>query len=193
MVSASRTNFPLETMENLDTIYEAWLFFEFVDFFSQQHRLLELQIDESPNYFDFEYDGHKLRFYYEQYFTKGKGYAWALDSNPDFSVMEVDRIIAVFDAKNYGKNSAEKRDATNKMLAYLTNLDAGFGGLFFPNFETAMFKYPNENEKPKHHFNLQLMHYKMEPSDTLDALKAKHETLDSVNKEIGRRLEIIVQ
>jgi hypothetical protein len=116
-----------------------------------------------------------------------------LDSNPDFSVMEVDRIIAVFDAKNYGKNSAEKRDATNKMLAYLTNLDAGFGGLFFPNFETAMFKYPHENEKPKHHFNLQLMHYKMEPSDTLDALKAKHETLDSVNKEIGRRLEIIVQ
>jgi len=45
-------NFPLETIENLDTIYGAGLFFEFVDFFSERHRLLEFQIDESPNYFN---------------------------------------------------------------------------------------------------------------------------------------------
>ena len=33
LISQNRTNFPLETLENLDTIYEAWIFFEFVDFF----------------------------------------------------------------------------------------------------------------------------------------------------------------
>jgi hypothetical protein len=108
-------------------------------------------------------------------------------------VLEGDRIIAVFDAKNYGKNSAEKRDATNKMLAYLTNLDVGFGGLFFPNFETATFRFPGENDKPKHHFNLQLMHYKMKPSETPEVLKAKHDTLNSVRKEIMSRIEIMIR
>lgn len=106
--------------------------------------------------------------------------------------MEGDRIIAVFDAKNYDKDGGEKGDATNKMLAYLTNLDAGLGGLFFPNFETATFRFPGENNKPKHHFNLQLMHYNMKPSETPEALKAKHETLDSLSKEIVSRLEIMV-
>ena len=68
-----------------------------------------------------------------------------------------------------------------------------FGGLFFPNFETAMFKYPDENDMPKHHFNLQLMHYKWKPLETPDALKAKNETLNSVSKEIISRLEVTLQ
>jgi hypothetical protein len=93
----------------------------------------------------------------------------------------------------YDKNSDKKRDATNKMRAYLMNLDIGFGDLFLPNFGTATFKFPSENDKPKHHFNLQLMHYEMKRAETPDALEAKHETLNSISKEIMSRLELGIQ
>ena len=137
LISQNRTNFPLETLENLDTIYEAWIFFEFVDFFSRQGVLSRLEIDIEPNFFEFQYEGRQIKFLYEIKFERGYGHAWAVDSFPDFTVMDEDTIIAVFDAKNYGALSESRGEAAHKILAYLTNLDCGFGGLFFPNFDTV--------------------------------------------------------
>jgi predicted component of viral defense system (DUF524 family) len=91
---------------------------------------LILQIEEEPYYFDFSIGDHKLRFYYEKKFLKESEHAWAVESLPDFSIMENNKIIAVFDAKNYGALSTS-RGASHKMLAYMTNLDVGLDVLFF--------------------------------------------------------------
>jgi hypothetical protein len=160
MISRFTSNYPLETLQNLDTIYEAWLFFEFIDYFSSEGDVLKLEISHEPNYFDFIIDNRKLRFYYEKRYLKGSEHAWAVESHPDFSIMENNRIVAVFDAKNYGALSTSG-GATHKMLAYMNNLDCGFGGLFFPNFNTEEFKFPRELDNPVHHFNLLLGKDKM--------------------------------
>lgn len=189
LISPNRTNFPIETLENLDTIYEAWIFFEFVDFFSQQQLLFKLQVDKEPNFFEIKYKGHNIRFYYEKKFVKGFEHAWAVDSFPDFTVLENDNIIAVFDAKNYGASSESKGDATHKILAYLTNLDCGFGGLFFPKFESVEYRYPELNRDARYHSNLLAGHYKMEPSNSEDAIKTKKENLSKIFLEIIRRIK----
>ena len=41
------------------------------------------------------------------------------------------------------------------------------------NCKWQQYKFPGENDKPKHHFNLQLTHYKMKPSEIPKALKSK--------------------
>jgi hypothetical protein len=186
MISPFTSNYPLETLENIDTIYEAWIFFEFIDYFSNMGLLLEIQIDQQPYYFDFANGNHKFRFYYERRFLKGSEHAWAVESHPDFSVMKNNRIVAVFDAKNYGAFSTSG-DATHKMLAYMTNLDCGFGGLFFPNFDTIEYNFPRDEDKPAHHFNLLLGHYNMKPQSSADALKIK----DEVMRKIFSQLDVI--
>jgi hypothetical protein len=62
-----------------------------------------------------------------------------ITSKPDFTVIEGEKIVAIFDAKNYRPDDDQKNNATNKMLAYMTNLDANFGALFFPNFTYSEF------------------------------------------------------
>jgi hypothetical protein len=63
MMTQTRTNFPMGTTENLDTIYEAWIFFELVDFFSGIKLLTKLDIESETNYFEVNLEGHILRFY----------------------------------------------------------------------------------------------------------------------------------
>jgi hypothetical protein len=179
MITSFTANYPLETLENLDTIYEAWLFFEFVDFFSSEGFVSELETRQEPRYFDFIINNHKFRFYYEKKYLKGREHAWAVESHPDFSIIENNRIVAVFDAKNYGAQSPSG-DATHKMLAYMTNLDCGFGGLFFPKVNTEEFKFPRDFDNPLHHFNLLLGHYNMKPQGSPDALKIKNETMNLI-------------
>jgi hypothetical protein len=191
MVSSSLTNFSLDTLDNLDTIYEAWIFFEIMDATAKRYGLISMNMRKKPYYFEFEYLGHLIKFVYEQQFDLGQKYAWAVSSKPDFTVMEAEKIIAIFDAKNYRPGSDDKNYATNKMLAYMTNLDANFGALFFPNFTYAEFIYPGENDSPKYHFNLKLVHYIMKPNDTEDAIKVKNEMKCKMLSEITDKINTI--
>jgi hypothetical protein len=77
------------------------------------------------------------------------------------------------------------------MLAYKTNLDANFGALFFPNYNYAEFIYPRENDSPKYHFNLKLVHYNMKPNDSADAIKVKNEMICKILSEITDRINTI--
>ena len=91
--------------------------------------------------------------------------------------------IRSIDAKNYSAD--EEETATAKMLAYMTNLDVGFGGLFFPNAKTNSFTYPtNKTQEPKHHFNLKLMHYGMKPVDSMESINEKNAALEHLLSEI---------
>lgn len=193
MISGSSTDFPLDSIENLDTIYEVWLFFEMIDHFNEKGILLKLELDNDPNYFDIDYSGYKIRFYYEIEFKGEADHAWAVTSRPDFTVMTDDKILAILDAKNYNKASSLKTEASNKMLAYITNLSAGYGALLFPNFDFKEFTYSGELDAPKYHSNLKLAHYRMEPKNTDATIKTRKESLDRIFSEIVKRLELKIR
>ena len=187
MVSASLTNFPLDTISNLDVIYEAWIFFEIINIVSQKYGQIYLQMKNKPYYFEFKYKDNLIKFFYEKNFEKDGQYAWAVTSTPDFSVMTDDRIIAIFDAKNYAKDSKQKNEATNKMLAYITNLDTNFGALFFPDFKQNKWVYPREDDNPRYHFNLKIAHYRIQPKDSEQAITTtKSMILDLLDEIINR-------
>jgi hypothetical protein len=191
MMTSARTNFPLETIKNLDTIYEAWLFFELVDYFSNIGILTALEIDLDPNYFEISLAGHRIKFYHEMMFNKNDGHAWTVSSNPDFVAMEGDNILGVFDAKNYGPDSMRKGEALHKILAYLTNLDCGYGGLFFPNIKsTVETSYPPEDHFARHHFGLKVGHYLMKPSNSEDAIATKSQAMQNILTEITNRAHL---
>lgn len=121
----------LESIENLDTVYEAWIFLEFVEYLHEHRVLINFQLGDHPNC-EFEWNGVTVTFWYEKEFVRGGSHAWAVKHVPDFVAMVEDEILGVFDAKNYGKSSSTT-DAQNKMLSYMNNLDANFGALIFPN------------------------------------------------------------
>ncbi len=121
----------LESIKNLDTVYEAWIFLEFVEYLHERNVLINFQLGDKPHC-EFEWSGIIVTFWYEKEFASGGKHAWAVEHRPDFVAMIEDEILCIFDAKNYGKSSSTT-DAQNKMLSYLNNLDANFGALIFPN------------------------------------------------------------
>lgn len=118
IMSTSKTRFPIDTSENLDTLYEIWIFLEFLNYliFSKN---IQARIREKNNetFIEFELEKKKIRFYYEKSFSRGNG-TWTIGAKPDFTASVIDehdpasdeKIVAVFDAKNYSekKNNKEK-------------------------------------------------------------------------------------
>jgi len=123
----------LESVINLDTVYEAWIFLEFVNYLHNKGILINLQLGKHARC-QFDFNGVIVTFWYEKFFSPNnkEKLAWAVPCNPDFTAMVDDQIIAIFDAKNYskGKNINETKV---KMLFYMLNLDASFGALIYPN------------------------------------------------------------
>ncbi|MDA1347161.1 MAG: hypothetical protein O3C48_08105 [Crenarchaeota archaeon] len=124
----------LESIENLDTVYEAWIFLEFVEYLDERNILVNFQLGDHPNC-EFQYRNVTVTFWYEKTFTTRGSHAWAVEHRPDFVAMIDDEILCIFDAKNYGKSSSIT-DTQNKMLSYMNNLDANFGVLIYPNHPT---------------------------------------------------------
>jgi hypothetical protein len=120
----------IEPIENLDTIYEIWIFMEFIEFLYEKDLLIDFHLGQEPHC-RFKYKGIVVTFWYEKGFAHGPN-AWILTHRPDFTAMVGNDIIAIFDAKNYSKSSSISETIT-KMLAYMTNLDANFGALIYPN------------------------------------------------------------
>jgi len=128
---ATPTKHILDSIENLDTVFEAWIFLEFVEYLDGKGILINFRLGENP-LCEFEYNGIVVSFWYEKTFSPKEGHSWAVMHIPDFTAMANNEILAIFDAKNYGK-SPQIREAINKMLAYMNNLDSNFGALIFPN------------------------------------------------------------
>jgi hypothetical protein len=121
----------IEPIMNVDTIYEIWIFMEFIEFLYEKYLLIDFRLGANPHC-KFEYNGNVITFWYEREFAAEGPNAWIQKHKPDFTAMMDEQIIAVFDAKNYSKSSSVS-DTINKMLAYMTNLDANFGALLYPN------------------------------------------------------------
>jgi hypothetical protein len=72
------------------------------------------------------------------------------------------------------------------MLAYLTNLDAGFGALLFPEFESKEFVYPRKNDETPFYFKISAL----EPNNSIESLSIVRESLSMIFTEIIKRIEI---
>jgi hypothetical protein len=120
----------IEPLLNVDTIYEIWIFMEFIEFLYEKGLLIDFRFDANQ-YCKFEYGGNILTFWYNRQFTEADN-SWIQIHTPDFTAMIGKEIIAIFDAKNYSKSSSSVPDSINKMLAYMINLDTNFGALIYP-------------------------------------------------------------
>lgn len=124
----------LDSLENVDTVYEAWIFLEFVEFLHEKKLLINLKLGDKAHC-QFEYQGMIVTFWYEKTFSRLEGHGWILEHRPDFTAMIDDEILAIFDAKNYSKaSSGFISDSQNKMLSYMNNLDTNYGALLYPNY-----------------------------------------------------------
>lgn len=103
---------------------------EFIGFLAEKKLLIDFQLSARPNC-KFQYGGHIVTLWYERTFMEADN-SWIQTHTPDFTAMVGNEIIAIFDAKNYSKSSSSISDSKNKMLAYVTNLDANFGALIYP-------------------------------------------------------------
>jgi hypothetical protein len=121
----------VKSQRSQDTVYEAWMFFEFFDYFYEKGLYPKLKIDTKPYSFEFEYNDQKVIFWYDRQYNSPGPYAWVTQQRPDFTIMVNEKIIGVFDAKNFsqGENTSPARV---KMLSYMSNFNCDFGVLFFP-------------------------------------------------------------
>lgn len=120
----------IDSIKTIDTVFEAWIYFEFLDFIYLKGLLLNSLFEGGTRYFTFEYNSKKIDFHYEKSFNPDEGHAWAKRHDPDFTAMEGNKILAIFDAKNYGKKQSIT-DTLDKMLSYMNNLNANFGALIY--------------------------------------------------------------
>jgi hypothetical protein len=134
VTDSTPTRHILDSLENVDTVYEAWIFLEFVEFLHEKELLINLKLGDKAHC-QFEHQGLIVTFWYEKTFSVKEGHAWILEHRPDFTAMVDDEILAIFDAKNYSKaSSGYISESQNKMLAYMNNLDTNYGALIYPNY-----------------------------------------------------------
>ena len=186
--SGNMSKFHIQALENLDTMYEAWIFLEMIDFFKTKKNLeVKVKFRKSINedaFLEFKILKHRICIYYEKQFKIDKKEVWIFEHKPDFSIFIDNRLIGILDAKNYKKSNAEKNEATNKMMAYLLNLDINFGGLIFPNFETSEY-----SKDGKFHKNQHLVHYKMKPVKVEEEMQVKDSSLEKIFQKIMNSIE----
>lgn len=181
-------NFLLEAIENVDTMYEIWIFFELLDHFSKYGNV-QLVLKAEPQYFQFELGYQNLELFYEKTFEEKSKFAWAQKIKPDFTLFADNEIIGVFDAKNYKNRMTSEDSPIIKVLAYMTNLDTGYGAILWPRDDENEYVYPrNNNESTKHHFNLKVASYKFDPYKP-ENIRTLEITLNKIYQEIKNRIK----
>ena len=189
------TKHPLKSLENMDTVYEAMIFFEFVNYLVHEkgiQPILNLGGEES-GLCEFNLNEVNVKFYYEKTFHRSD--TWAkLESRPDFCAIVDNELITVFDAKNFWRKSSTG-PARKAMMAYMMNLDVSYGALIFPHYPREGSRevlHPNENAKNisnKIEFSL----LRMQPSNDEKELQFKKETLDAMFNAIASRIPLVIK
>ena len=193
------TNHPLESRENMDHVYEAWIFFEFVNHLVHEKGIrpilnLEVKKGQQKALCEFNLNEVNVKFYYEKVFHQSNTWA-GLTSEPDFCAMVDNEIIALFDAKNYTRKSSNMGEAKRAMLAYFMNLDVSFGALIFPNHPREGGRevlHPKENAKYISN-RIEFSLLRMQPSNDEKELQFKKETLDAMFNAIARRIPLVIK
>ena len=187
LLSGNFTRCHIEPLSDMDTIYEAWIYLELVDFIKRKKhldvKLTFKKSNEKYTFFEFNFEGQVIRVCYEKEFLKKDGEVWTLEHIPDYSVFINKKLIALFDAKNYDKSSGAG-EGINKMLAYMLNLDVGFGALIFPKIEN---QDPFVFDK-KDRMKRTLTHYQMRPTGSDFDKEEMEESMIKIFKTITSRV-----
>jgi len=186
--SGERTRFHFNSLRDLDTMYEAWIFLEMINFIKRKNSNVKVVFRKLPwedTFIEFKISGHKIMIYYERKFDETN--SWTIKHVPDFSIFVDGELIAILDAKNYGTSSSQRTGAKEKMLAYLGNLDTSYGALFFPNFDTKI-----EKKDGKFHKNQVLAQLRMKPQGIGKEIKEMNKSLEEIFSRILNSIEIRV-
>ena len=128
----SPTRHILESLKNVDTVYEIWIFMEFVSYLRSKNLLINFELGSNPKC-EFDHNGVAETFWYARSFDPIEQIVWAKPHDPDFIAMIGNDVLGVFDAKNYAEG--ESLGGTHdKMLSYMNNFDTNFGALIYPNY-----------------------------------------------------------
>jgi hypothetical protein len=198
MYSPNIINFPIDNISSLDTLYEVWIFFEIIDFINTNIaetvlKPVKEKDEKKIKYFEFKFpktSKKSVEFHYERDFTFKDKEIWVGDwIKPDFTIIVDGRILAVFDAKNYNKDSkGVKRGVTDTILAYMTYLDTNYGAILSPKFESDEFCYPSKDNMARYHSDLKLAYYKLVPKDEKIVIENNNKMINTILEEIKNRL-----
>lgn len=178
-VSINKTSFPVDRLENLDTMFEVWVLFELLDYF-RTYEEAEIRIERMPQKFRISTHGTDFILFYERAYS-----GWAINANPDFSIEKNGELRIIMDAKNWLQPKAE---AIYKMLGYLNNLDGIIGILFFPNEASLGDERIYEGHDLKHHKNQLLFNCVVKPSGSKEAIHRKQNALKQTAEIIFHNL-----
>ena len=120
------TTRPITSIEAQDFIFEAWIFFEMIDFIERQKGIrcyltfgTEDGNTDGERFFEFRIHGVDVRFYYEKEHSAAGGV-----QKPDFSVMVGEKIIFVLDAKNFSRpKESIPTEPHSQVMRYMLTLD----------------------------------------------------------------------
>ena len=95
-------------------------------------------------------------------------------------------ISLVMDAKNYS-GGEERAEVNSKIIAYENGLHAEEGMLFFPNYPKDEFikHFPNTDDSNRGYTRL-----RFSPSDKLELIKMRNETLEYILRQINKSKKI---
>jgi hypothetical protein len=177
-ISRNKTTFPIDRRQNLDTMFELWVLFEFLDYL-QIYEGAIIGIQRFPQQFAISVQGIELTLFYEKEYT-----GWAINARPDYSVEKDGELKVIMDAKNWQEL---KYEAVYKMLGYLNNLDGTIGILFFPNESSLSDQRILRGPSLKYHQNQLLFNCVVRPNSSQEAIREKHEALKQITEIILER------
>ncbi|WP_148680798.1 hypothetical protein [Candidatus Nitrososphaera gargensis] len=178
-VSANKTNFPIDRLQNLDTMFEVWILFEFLDFLRNKGAVIDSSSFRKDKGFSIVFDGIEFRLFYEK---EGGYLGWASNAFPDFTIEVNGHLKVVMDAKNWLQ---QKDEAVYKMLGYLDNLDCELGVLFFSNGKKLARSGIIKPTTPlKNHLNQCLINVVTPFSNLPDNIEVKQRSLESLFDQI---------
>lgn len=132
------TSRPITSIEAQDYIFEAWIFFEMINFVERQKGIrchLTFGTEDGKTgmgrFFAFRIHGVDVTFHYEKVHTRPAG-----DQKPDFSVMVGEEIIFILDAKNFSRpKESIPKYAKDQIFAYVATLNCKKVSFIFPYME----------------------------------------------------------
>ena len=180
----------LRAREAQDTIFEAWIFLEIFDYFAEFGYEPTLHLESKPYFFEFDFKGKNIKFFYEKQFNPTGEYTWALQHKPDYTVIVDGKIIGVFDAKNFSKGQ-EPSPAINKILAYMLNFNTKFGVLFFP-FLPGFWDEWSKKERHDAIFSIYARKYPDKTDEQLRSIQKPEikQSWDELDLEVRRKIPI---
>ena len=124
----------IDTIKNIDIIYEVWVFAEIVDYIIKKyHAKINFNLKKC---IEFQFDDKTFQIFYERPFSDKE--VWVEKSNPDFSIYCNEKLIAIIDTKNYLAEPIEP--GRSKILAYMMNLKCNFGVGIFPRATSKIYE-----------------------------------------------------